>query len=470
MAIRGPGGQRPDAGPTREGGAPIRDQAASPIQRLMDFGMAKTPQEAQKVLKEIVALLAGAGFPVPKTGTPEQQLPSTLRNFQLQMGLPATGKLDEATTKALGDRGLLPGTDAKDAGPVGTPAGKAGQGDVVEGPPRPGFNFGQPRFADGGAPRSDVPLQKGRNIETEQAASRVSASRPDVEVDLKSMLNTLRAAGFAGAGKGKEQLQDAVKKLQRVDGLPVTGKIDAKTAESLERRGVLDAVTAQVLKEQDPSYAPPTSSAGPDAKNDAKNDAKADVKADASARGDDAKGAGGDVGSSAGRGSDGGDGVGHDPGSGVVAHGDDGGESDSVGNNYAGDLDDDDARGHATVHDDDADDAAAHYEVKGLRDQIDAAFDAIVRDDDKSGAATYSWALVLHRPGIYGRRQPAEELLKLSVSAAGPFDPVWQEAIRALNDRLLRADEDAELIPPARIGAALQQARYRTRAPDETVG
>ncbi len=425
--------------------------------------MAKTPQEAQKLLKEIVALMAGAGFPVPKMGNAEQQLPSTLRNFQLKEGLPVTGKLDEATLKAMGDKGLLPGADggaAKGADSVDVAAlfGRAGGKDVVEGPPKPGFDFGQPRFAaaDGSpSPRSDVPTQKGRSIETDQAVARVAQSKPDVEVDLKSMLNTLRAAGFAGAGKGKEQLTDAVKKLQKAEGLPVTGKIDAKTAEALEKRGVLDPVTAQVLKEQDPAYATSQQTTA------TATHADADARPDVSARGDDAKGAG-DVGAgSAGRGEDGGDGVGHDEGAGVVAHGDVDGQSDDIGNNYAGDLDDDERRGHATVHDDDTDDDADYYEVKGLREQIDLAFDGIVRDDDGRGAATYSWSLVLYRPGIYGRRQPAEELLKLSVSQAGPFDPVWKQATDALNARLLRADDDADPIDMARVAAALQQARYR---------
>ncbi len=92
--------------------------------------------------------------------------------------------------------------------------------------------------------------------------------------------------------------------------------------------------------------------------------------------------------------------------------------------------------------------------------QLEAAFDAIVRDDDGSGAATYGWQLVLHRPGIYAAKQPAEELLKLTVTNAGPFDPVWTQALDALNDRLSRYESDADPIERDRISRALQRARY----------
>jgi len=415
--------------------------------------MAKTPQEAVKVLREIVALLAGAGFPVPKTGSPEQQLQAGLRTFQKENGLPVTGKLDEATARALEQQGLTPKNSdtAKDVG------ARPGTKDVVDSGPRPGFDLGRPRFGGGGGDTSSstAPTQKGRTIETEQTAARSAQQRPDVEIDLKSMLNAMRQAGFAGAGKGKEQLTDAVKKLQRVDGLPVTGKLDAKTAEALERRNVLDTVTAQVLKEQDPNWSPPAST--PSSSSSSTAD---DVRAR-----QDGAGAGGDVaGDSAGRGTVGGDGTttsSADGADGRVDVGDAGGDSDDIGNNYAGDDDDDDRRDHANRdHDSDAD-AFEHWEVPRLAVQIEDAFAAIVRDDDGGGPATYGWELHLHRPGIYAARQPAEEILKLVVSRAGPFDPVWQEALTALNNRLGRFDPDAAAVDVPRLTLALQRARYR---------
>jgi hypothetical protein len=459
MAIRGPGGPpRPEPATT----SPIREQATSPLQRLVDFGMARTPAEASKVLREIIALLAGAGFPVPKLGSPEQQLQTALKAFQQKEGLPVTGKLDEATKGALEQAGLLPaGRDSVVDSSAGRPSAKDG----VDGAPRPGFDFGVPRFGGGGgdgAPTSGVPAQKGRAVETEAAAARVEHGRPDVEVDLRAMLGALREAGFAGAGKGKEQLTDAVKKLQRVDGLPVTGKLDAATATALEKRGVLDAATAQVLREQDPTWAPPSSSStasSSTATTPSSSDPSASTT-NAEARG---AGSGEVAGTAGGRGSEGGAGVGGEAGAtGTTSHGDVDGQSDDIGNGYAGDLDDDDARrGRANRDADDADDAFGHWEVPRLARQVDAAFDGIVRDDDGHGPATYGWRVVLHRPGVYAARQPAEEVLKLVVTRAGPFDPVWQQALDALNARLGLFDPEAPAVDPARLRLALQKARYR---------
>lgn len=457
MAIRGPGSPpRPEPATT----SPIREQATSPLQRLVDFGMARTPAEASKVLREIIALLAGAGFPVPKLGSPEQQLQTALKAFQQKEGLPVTGHLDEATKGALEQAGLLP---ARADTVVDTGTGRPATRDGVDGAPRPGFDFGVPRFGGGGdgAPTSGAPLQKGRQVEAEAAAARVEHSRPDVEVDLRAMLGALREAGFAGAGKGREQLTDAVKKLQRVDGLPVTGKLDAATATALEKRGVLDAATAQVLREQDPTWAPPS----PSTDNASSSSTTSSPDPSASTTNAEAHGGGsGDVaGSAGGRGREGGSGVGGEAGAiGTTSHGDVDGQSDDIGNSWAGNLDDDDARrGRANRDDVDADDAFAHWEVPRLAVQIDAAFAAIVRDDDGHSAVTYGWQVVLHRPGVYAARQPAEEVLKLVVSAAGPFDPVWQQAIDALNARLALFDPTAPPIETARLRLALQRARYR---------
>jgi hypothetical protein len=52
--------------------------------------------------------------------------------------------------------------------------------------------------------------------------------------------------------------------------------------------------------------------------------------------------------------------------------------------------------------------------------QIEQALLGIRSDDDGRGAATYSWAIVLVRPGVYISGQPAEELLCLSVERADP--------------------------------------------------
>jgi len=460
MAIRGP---RPDQAPAPQ----LRDQPASPLQRLVDFGMARTPQEAKKVLAEVLALLASAGFPVPKTGAPEQQLQTALKTFQRDNNLPVTGRLDDKTLKALDEKGLLPKATESDVGAVG--GRPARDTDRLEAPPRPGFDLGRPRAGagEGGVRAEGAPAQSGRGVETEQALLKSAQNKPDVDVDLKSMLGALRMAGFAGAGKGKEQLQDAVKKLQRADGLPVTGRVDAQTADALLRRGVIDSQTAQALREQDPAYTattqhPSSSPTEARAASEQQPGQSAEVagRAGERASADRADGAGA-------HGESGDVGRGHDAGDGVVAHGDFDGASDDIGNAYAGDLDEDnERRGRANVDDQDADpDEREHWEVPRLSAQIDAAIDAIARDDGAAAgaltAATYGWTLVLHRPGIYAAKQPAEELLRLTVTQAGPFDPVWEQAVAALNIRLRRYDPDAPPIGMERVRLALQRARYR---------
>jgi hypothetical protein len=502
MTVRGP---RPDALPRpAEPGAP-RAAPSSPEQRLVDFGMARTPAEAVAVLREILTLLAAAGFPVPRTAGPEQQLSTALRQLQKDAGLPVTGRLDDATAALLRERGLVPSTKGDKAGPPTADRGRAG----VEGTPdrRDGaatssslaetrFTLGGPRLdrAGGGdalrdvahGPRdgaastrdpssSPVDVRRAHNVETEQTRARVDASRPDVELDLKGMLDALRTAGFAGAGRGREQLQDAVRKLQRVDGLPVTGRLDAATAAALQRRGVLDAATARALAEQDPAHrAPPapttsnmtsttTSTTGdPRTAVPTTTSAETTTQGTVAPRSDDAVGRGANDdarGGGAGRGVDGGDGHGHDlAGSGVVDDGDVGGTSDGVGRDVAGD-DVDGQQGNANVDGDDV--VGEHWQAPSLALQIEQALLGIRRDDDGRGAATYRWAIVLVRPGVYTSGQPAEELLRLSVERAGPFDPAWAKAIGALNERLRRHEPDAAPLTDDDVRAALQRARYR---------
>ena len=427
--------------------------------------MAKTPQEAVKILKEILALLAGAGFPISKTGSTEQQLSSSLQNFQRGNNLPVTGKLDQGTLQKLQEKGLAPtGNDNAVETVNAKPTTSTGKDVVVKNElPRPGFSLGTQRLGGGEAP---VGTQKGRALETEQASSRVDSQRPDVEVDLKGMLQSLREAGFAGAGKGKEQLTDAVKKLQRADGLPPTGKLDAKTAESLEKRGVLDSATARALKEQDPTWSPPATTSTADDARLTKTDARHDPDARGAVDGQEAKGASSSNDDSAGvggKGVDGGAGNGGNVnGDGRVDDGDDDGNSDDVGNTYAGNDDDSDDRRGLANRDDNAFEQAEYWQAPALRAQIDDAFAGLVRDDDGHGAATYGWQVVLHRPGVYAARQPADEILKLLVQQAGPFDPVWQQAIDALNTRLRRYEREAEHVTMSRLKQALQQARYRS--------
>jgi hypothetical protein len=151
--------------------------------------------------------------------------------------------------------------------------------------------------------------------------------------------------------------------------------------------------------------------------------------------------------------------------SGPSGHGDAGGSHHDVGNAVAGErAEQRPERGYANRDDDDADDAARFWEVPSVHDQIESTWSTIVRDDDGRGPATYGWVVVLHRPGIYAAGQPAEEILKLEVRHAGPFDPVWDEAVTALTARLVRHDGSATTISRERLALALRHARYRSTA------
>jgi hypothetical protein len=443
--------------------------------------MARTPAEARAVLHEILTLLASAGFPVPKTGTAEQQLSSSLRLLQKEAGLPPSGVLDAATLRALKDRGLAPGSREGDA-TVGSPSGRSPSTTTpATSSSETHFTFGGPSLLAGALPRlragddsggaGNSGAARARTVETDAARARVDAGRPDVTLDLKGMLDALRAAGFVGGGRGREQLTDAVKKLQRVDGLPPTGRLDAATTDALQRRGVLDSATALALKEQDPAWHPPAPGSPASSSS---TDVRAPVvgaTADPSTQGtlaersNDLAGrdgapptsvAGGGRGDVGGAGTTVGD-VGDD---GVVDDGDDKGRGSGVGHDVAGDDDDEGQQGNANV-DAAAAEPGAHWRAPTLSDQIIRALRGIQRDDDGRGAATYRFELLLVRPGVYAAGQPARELLRLVVERAGPFDDAWRQALDALNDRLRRYEPEARAFVDADVRAALQRARYR---------
>ena len=105
--------------------------------------------------------------------------------------------------------------------------------------------------------------------------------------------------------------------------------------------------------------------------------------------------------------------------------------------------------------------AAGHWEVASLVEQIDEGLAAIARDDDGDGAATYAWDFTLFRPGVYGAKQPAEKLFHLVVGKANAFDPLWERARAALNEKLDAFEPDAERVSSEDFAQALRVARYR---------
>lgn len=483
MAIRGPGqGPKPEVVQQQQGMKPVREQPASPLQRLMDFGAARTPQEAQKLIKELLSALRASGFPVNATGSPESQFGSALKLFQESRGLPPNGRLDEKTRDALVDAGLLPKPEAKDAKAqeAGVGVGQKQKPEVqVDLRPRADAKLGvgelSMRAPAAGEGRPEG-TQTSQGVELKQMSEKSAREKPP-EVDMKSFLSSLRAAGFQGAGKGAEQLKDALKRLQKAEGLPQSGQLDPRTAEALVRRGIVDerVLPMTLANARDASLArsdvkdarhlqePTTKGAERERERERENDGVRG-RGDAEGRGE-KKGAGGD-----GSGSEvDGRAAAAQAAAGAQGSGDidDPWREGAEGNAPAGDEDiDDERRGRANVDDDvddDVDDEQRHWAVPPLSVQIEAGLAAIVRDDDGSGAATYAWDFTLHRPGVYGAKQPAEKLFHLVVTKASAFDLLWEQAREALNEKLMLLEPDARRLSVDDFTRTLRVARMKTR-------
>ncbi len=506
MAIRGPLPPGPTPLTTT---APVSDDVAgrvpvSPLQqRLVDVHLATTATEARAVLQQILALLAGAGFPVPPTGTADQQLTAALRRFQKDAGLPLSGTLDARTVAALQHRGLAPASErssGRSEAPDPIPRSSTVAVDdtrFVGGGPTATL-VGEPlRLATGiGGGGGDLragaehnlergPEQRPITIETSAVRARLEHERPGVALDLSSMLAALRAAGFAGAGRGRDQLADAVKKLQRADGLDAHGRIDAPTASALQRRGVVDAAAAQALREQDPAWKASAAAASPSpalppslptsVSTDAVRTVRPSARDSAVALDGTGSGKGGPTtltADSPGHAADGGTVVACAVVTGAEAPGGDDGDGeddrDERGDRrgLGRDIADDEQEGrHGNANVDAEDDAGAHWRAPSLTAQIERALRAVRRDDDGRGAATYRLELRLVRPGVYTAGQPAPELLRVVVERAGPFDDAWPRALDAWNARLRALEPQARPFSLDDVRAALRRARYRVDPP-----
>jgi hypothetical protein len=457
MAIRGPNAPRslPPEVIAQQPGARTRD-LASPIQRLIDFGMARTPQEAKKLMAELLASLRAAGFPVSAAGSAEGQLGSALTLFQESRGLPTTGQLDQATRDALADAGHLPRSDA---GVSAQPRAGDAASDMR---PRADAKLGVGELslrAPSGTEGRPEGTKSTQGVELAQLTERAAHDKPP-EVSLQSFLSSMRAAGFSGAGKGAEQLKDALKKLQQAAGLPPSGRVDAQTAQILVRRGIIDERALPMTMSNE---SPRDVRAQPQQATLAHADASHGRVAP---EGDRGKGGG-----AAAEGGTGQDAVPTSSAAGAHAPAGTAGTGDvndpwrtgDHGNAPAGDDDiDDGRRGRANVDDGDHADQG-HWEVPLLSVQLAAALAAIVRDDEDGGAATYAWDVALFRPGIYGALQPAERLFHLVVTKASAFDPLWEEARAALNEKLALLEPEAALVQADDFARSLRVARMKDR-------
>lgn len=451
-AIKGPGARTPDVG--RVGGR--EDPALVALAgELLAAGIAKTPAEARVMAKALLGALGRAGYPAPPGGGGADQL----RAFQRANGLPESGKLDAATREKLADLGILPrgtgassGEGAKGAGQTTGP-GQAGAGqargvdELTLGTPRFDMapSLGPKGFGDvpgarppGPPSAAAAPGERVHVVEHEQARARAEHMKDNASPSLARFLEGLASLGFLGGGKGKQRLERALVAFQKANHLLVTGKLDAATVRTLIEKGALPPDT-QVPSERarasaDPAN-PQTANASTSAASSASTNAASttlplptsnptgnttDLEVDEEPNPDDRNAPAGD----------------DDP--------------------------EDPTRGHATL-DDGSEDPEGYYEMPSLAQQLQEALETITRDDDERGQTTYSWDVTLYRPGIYGRRQPAEPLWHLVVERAGAFDPVWQEARRALVERMSAVEPDAR--PPTEDDFMLALRRARVRAP-----
>jgi hypothetical protein len=457
-------------------------QPASPASKLVDFGAVKTPTEAQKLLTDLMQNLRASGFPVAGVNS-DAQLRNAVQAFQKQEGLPPTGNLDKATLQKLADKGMLQTSDQAQPLPPKNedaatfqPGGKAGVGRADNSfqlapkrsfdPALSGRQLGDATAgAVGGAPVEQKPVHQ---VETEQAKARNDLNRSAPQVDLKSLLASMRLQGFLGTGKGAEQMKDAIQKLQQSEQLPVTGTLTGATADAMVRRGLIDEATAKVLQQVDPTYQAASSANTDDT---ARTQAML-AQQEATERGavsgniDAQAGRGDDGGNAGGQGTMGGGGSTQQAGegqAGVVDQGDPGGDSNDVGNSHAGDDDDkDERRGRANQDElEQMEDGA--WRCAPLSAQVERLLLTIGRNHDEGhGAATYTWDVELLRPGIYGRQQPAPVLFHLAVQRATAFDDVWHEAIEAINAKLRAYEPDARELTWGDVSAMLRRARYST--------
>jgi peptidoglycan hydrolase-like protein with peptidoglycan-binding domain len=408
-----------------------------------------------------VAALKGAGFAASKPGDVASQVSA----FQRAHGLLETGRLDDETRAKLAEKGLLAGDGAAAKAKPGETSAKLDAGPA---PAKAWGDFAGPRARpEARAPQGGAARPVGERqhvVAQDQAKARAELAR-EAPKDMRSLLETLGGLGFSSGGRGKERLEGALRSFQQTAGLPVTAKLDAATVRELVQRGALpEGSEAAALKA---SLGDPAATLG------------RDEARPASARGQPGEGQGaqrGDPRASQGRGErgegapaagQGGAGVlgGANVDGGFVAKGDPGGVQEHDTNAPAGDEDFADARrGHANV-DDESEDDEGHWEVPPLSAQLRAALEELVRDDDEGGAATYSWDVTFYKPGVFGRRQPAEALWHLVVDRASAFDDVWREAHGFITARMSEAEPTAFPLVFEDFVLALRRARVRGVSP-----
>lgn len=449
---------------------PSGTKATTPFEQgLVQAGMARNPKEARQLVRDLLQALKGAGFSADKNATIDRRLASQLTSFQKAQGLPVTGKLDGATIQSLRELGLWPGAaPTKGEGVPGTATPDAGSGagggrPTLETAARNWLNFApsrggaaKPTGVGGPQPDAHSPAAADKAPVWQHLRTQTQGLDAHRDVAAKSeipeLLQRLASLGFTGAGSGKNGLKSALRRFQQAMGLPPSGRLDAATLNKLTERE-----SALPLRQQA----------------EAKNGQLTPESSRDSARGaEQPRGAGtSEPQSGTGSGGAGGAGAGLDPSDGVylsVGQGDEKGWVEDDANAPAGDEDRENRRrGHAMLEELEEGEEG-HYEMPPLSVQIFKSLEQIMRIDDARGATTYSWDVTFYRPGIYGRRQPAEALWHIGVEEASPFDPIWQQAQEALMTKLAASEPEAESFTWEQMQAALRRARVRSSRTDDT--
>ena len=551
------------------------------LKQLQEQQVVHSRDEAERVVDHVIRRLQGAQGAAPPAsagakGTPDgraasappappaspaaapgpapssvRDLPKLLADFQRQNGLPVTGRLDSATVTSMKDTGVIAPSSSTAGAPSSSSTPASSSASSSAGTPSSASLKAPARAEDTAAAR------QARSAADQQARARVDGgSRKDLQarstpsrdagvearlreglkpleraervVDPSRLLASLVTAGFAGKKTG---LEEGLKSLQATLGLPISGKLDAATAEALAHHGMIESdtptktqsdkpvepkqqvrralheptstktaadkdVSRDPLRPQAPTPRVTTSSevaarAPVSAANDAKEQARVDsvlAQQHAAERGV-SEGAG-DPAATAGHGEVHGAGAGQHGAGGASGGGDmpasapasttasagrpadaagPAGEESAVGNAKAGDdVFGDDDRGQTNVKSDDDGDGPGHWRVPLLSEQVHAALEKIARDDDGSGPVSYTWDITFHRPGVYAPGQPAEEIWHVVVHQATAFDPVWQTAADAIASRMLYAEPDAQAPTLEDFIMALRRARVREAPPPST--
>lgn len=445
---------RGTAAPAVETVLPSGRGALPPLEAaLLAAGFARSPAEARVLARSLLAALRAAGVTAPQDASARDMLSA----FQGLQGLPVTGLLDEGTAQQLLDLGLLRHPDGTAPQPParGRPPADAGstrappkpqtprEGDFVLGarPPFAELGLSVPRPAgeghgDAGAPRAGDPAFV---LQHEQMRARTKLHRDPAPCDLSGLLESLALQGFLGAGRGAKRLESALRAFQVHHGFSPTGKLDPSTVFALVQQGALPPGTETLrTPAEGPSF---PSAQGQPTDGAISHSLEREEGGAPRSAGQSPSSGGAEVGSE------------------YVS------PAADERNAPAGDDDTRDSRrGHATLHEENPD-QESFYEMPTMSAQLIRALDDLVSDGGPRGVPTYSWDVTLYRPGIYGRRQPAEAVLHVVVHRAASLDPVWQEARDAVAARLAELEPASCAPSDEDFTNALRRARARAASP-----